>query len=170
MIKILLSLFTTAALLISCGNQGKKADTAKSGTSSAAEKVTFASLTENPGNYVGKTISVEGKVVHVCTMSGKKLFITGENPDIRLYVEAGEAMPRFPVELLGNQIEVEGTITRISAAGMNEGNSMSPSATDEVTPDTKAMGADTCETGKALAAQPVLSDLMMVYSRHTVLK
>ncbi len=33
----------------------------------------FASLIENPGSYIGKTISVEGKVVHVCEITG--LFI-----------------------------------------------------------------------------------------------
>ena len=37
-----------------------------------ATKVEFASLIENPDNYVGKNIIVEGKVVHVCTETGKE--------------------------------------------------------------------------------------------------
>ena len=76
-------------------------------------KVEFASLVENPDSYVGKNIVVEGKVVHVCTESGKKLFIVGENPDISLFIAAGENMPKFPLELLGSQVIVEGTITKV---------------------------------------------------------
>ena len=34
----------------------------------------------------------------------------------------------------------------------------------------EAVGADTCETAKALASQPVLADLMMVYNKHTLVK
>ena len=79
-------------------------------------KVEFASLISDPSEYVGKNISVEGKVVHVCTHSGKKLFITGENPDVRLYIQAGEEMPKFPMELLGSEIVVEGTLTQPVAA------------------------------------------------------
>ncbi|MCK7474993.1 MAG: hypothetical protein MZV49_18975 [Rhodopseudomonas palustris] len=79
-------------------------------------KVEFASLISDPSGYVGKNISVEGKVVHVCTHSGKKLFITGENPDVRLYIQAGEEMPKFPMELLGSEIVVEGTLTQPVAA------------------------------------------------------
>ena len=41
-------------------------------------RVEFASLIANPENYVGKNIIVEGKVVHVCTETGKKMFIVGE--------------------------------------------------------------------------------------------
>lgn len=161
MIRKLFSLLVLTLIISSCGNTGKKEVTKKSEAAEGASTVEFAALMENPGNYVGKMISVEGKVVHVCTMSGKKLFITGENPDVRLYVQAGEEMPKFPMELLGSEIVVEGTLTQVTAAlpaeGMNKGAAQVP-------------GADTCETAKALASQPVLSDLMMIYNKHTLVK
>lgn len=161
MVRKLFSLLVLTLIISSCGNTGKKEVTNKSEATQGASTVEFAALMENPGNYVGKMISVEGKVVHVCTMSGKKLFITGENPDVRLYVQAGEEMPKFPMELLGSEIVVEGTLTQVSATlpaeGMNEGVARVP-------------GADTCETAKALASQPVLSDLMMIYNKHTLVK
>ena len=104
-------------------------------------------------------------------MSGKKLFITGENPDVRLYVQAGEEMPKFPMELLGSEIVVEGTLTQPVAAAMAEGEGM-PQGEGMKTGEgmAKTAGADTCETAKALASQPVLSDLMMIYNKHSVVK
>ena len=79
-------------------------------------KVEFDSLIANPENYIGKTISIEGKVVHVCTETGKKMFITGHNPDVRLYVAAGDKISKFPMELLGSEITVEGLITKAPGA------------------------------------------------------
>jgi hypothetical protein len=171
MIRRFFSLFILTFFIYSCGNTGKKEVTSKAEGSSETSKVEFASLIENPENYIGKTISVEGKVVHVCIHSGKKLFLTGENPDVRLYVQAGEEMPKFPMELLGSEIVVEGTLTQVPATEMAEGEGMQTGdgmKEGEVT--AKAVGADTCETAKALASQPVLADLMMIYSKHTVVK
>ncbi len=165
MIRKTIAFVIVAAFMASCGNTGKKEVTAKADAREGAVKVEFASLIENPENYIGKEISVEGKVVHVCKHSGKKLFITGENPDIRLYVSAGEEMPKFPMELLGSEIVVEGTLTKAEAGAMMEGEGMQAAGE---TPD--VFKGDTCETEKALAGQPVLSELMMVYNKHTLVK
>lgn len=163
MIRRLLSLAFAATIIAGCGNSGKKNVTTSTESANNGAKVEFASLVENPGSYIGKTISVEGKVVHVCTMSGKKLFITGENPDIRLYVQAGENMPKFPMELLGSEIVVEGTLTSATASGMG----MEMKAGEVTAP---MVSSDTCETAKAMAAQPVLADLMMIYNKHEIIK
>jgi len=163
MFRKFLSLAFTAVLIAGCGNSGSKNISSSPETADNGTKVEFTSLIEDPGSFLGKTISVEGKVVHVCTMSGKKLFITGENPDIRLYVQAGENMPKFPMELLGSKIVVEGTLTNAAGSGMGmEMHSMEGTAT--------IAAADTCETAKAMAAQPVLADLMMIYNKHEVIK
>lgn len=162
--RVFLFLIVTLFIL-SCGNTGKKEAGLKPEGTDGTTRVEFASLIENPGDYVGKTISVEGKVVHVCTMSGKKLFITGENPDVRLYVQAGEEMPKFPMELLGSEVVVEGTLTPVGATGMG-GEGVMHSGEGIA----KSAGADTCETEKALAKQTALADLMMVYNKHEVVK
>jgi hypothetical protein len=170
MLKKIISLSIIAMLVLSCGNKAKKAEPQSAGGSEPV-KVEFASLIANPSEYVGKNISVEGKVVHVCTQSGKKLFITGENPDVRLYVQAGEEMPKFPMELLGSEIVVEGTLTQPVAAAMAEGEGMAQGeGMMKGEGMAKTAGADTCETAKALASQPVLADLMMIYNKHSVVK
>ncbi|MFH0843476.1 MAG: hypothetical protein V1903_12775 [Bacteroidota bacterium] len=165
MVKKTLTLLFAAALLASCGNTGKKEAALKTEEQTGAVKVEFASLIENPENYIGKEISVEGKVVHVCMHSGKKLFITGDNPDIRLYVQAGEEMPKFPTELLGSEIVVEGTLTRAQATAMAEGEGMHAGGGSADMAE-----GDSCVTETALAAQTALAELMMVYNKHTLVK
>lgn len=160
MIKRLFLLALTIALVTSCGNSGKKESSVKSEGANPALKVEFASLVANPDNYIGKTIIIEGKVVHVCTETGKKMFLTGENPDVRLYVAAGENISRFPMELLGSEISVEGVITRKPLAGAGNEMNMEKNQT--------AMTGDSCETEKAVAGQPSISDIIMEYKSHTV--
>ena len=162
MIRRVFSILVVSAIISSCGNTGKKEVSSKAEGTSETVKVEFASLVENPDSFIGKEISVEGKVVHVCAMSGKKMFIVGENPDIRLYIEAGEEMAKFPMELLGSEIIVEGKLVKATAGAMEGEGMMKGEGAGK-----KAAG-DSCETETALAAQPVLADLMMIYSKHSV--
>ncbi|HLN20141.1 MAG TPA: hypothetical protein VK213_03575 [Bacteroidales bacterium] len=157
MIRKFLSLVSVVFIISACGNQGKNEAALKSGD---ASKVEFASLAENPDAYIGKNIVVEGKVVHVCMETGKKLFITGDNPDIMLYIQAGENMPKFPLDLMGSTVEVEGTIT-IPAAGMQESHGMKESGG-------MTQMSDSCSTESALSKQTALADIMMEYKSHSV--
>ena len=161
MIRRIFSFIIIAALISSCGNTGKKEVSTNAEGSENSTKVEFASLIENPDNYMNKSIIVEGKVVHVCTMSGKKLFIVGDNPDVRLFIAAGEDMPKFPMELLGSEVVVEGLITKVAGPSMGEGMNAMEGGSD-------AAMADSCETETALAAQVALADIVMEYKSHTV--
>lgn len=164
MIRRLLSLVIFAAVISSCGNTVK--NDAKAGNTGDAVNVEFASLVENPTGYMGKTISVEGKVVHVCTHSGKKLFIVGENPDVRLYIQAGENMPKFPMDLLGSNVLVEGIMTKIGGTASAEGVALA--GTETTMKHDASMVADTCETATALSTQVALADVVMEYKSHIV--
>jgi len=166
MIRRIFSFVIIAAVLSACGNKGKKEATSATEGTENAVKVEFTSLVENPDNFVGKNIIVEGKVVHVCTESGKKLFIVGENPDVRLYIAAGENMPKFPLELLGSEVTVEGTITKVGGAPeMPAGEKHAAMMAENAA---KPMAADTCETETALAKQSSLANIIMDYKSHTV--
>jgi len=167
MVKRLFLIMLTAALLTSCGNTGKKVASTKIGESESGTKVEFASLIANPESYIGKNIVVEGKVVHVCTETGKKLFIVGENPDIRLYVAAGENISKFPMELLGNNITVEGVITRVGGPAIAENSTETKRMCETASAEgeTKKMN---CETETALADQQSLANIIMEYKTHTV--
>jgi hypothetical protein len=170
MIRRIISFVIVAAVISSCGNTGKKDVSSKAERSETGLKVEFASLIENPDSYVGKNIVVEGKVVHVCTETGKKMFIVGENPDVRLYVAAGENISKFPMELLGSEVVVEGTITRVGgpAIAANESMTKGMEGMHKAEEAAKMMGSDSCETETALAGQPSLSNIIMEYKSHTV--
>jgi hypothetical protein len=190
MIKRIIPIVIAALLVTSCGNKSGKEISA----GDKAVKVEFASLVSNPADYIDKNIVVEGKVVHVCRETGKKLFIVGENPDVRLYISAGENMPKFPLELLGNNISVEGRLERVVTADKPAEETMVASLETAACCDSAkqtAMGcaatcdsskmvitaeagsaktAAECETEAALAKQTVLGDLMMIYNKHEVVK
>lgn len=166
MIKRIFSFVIIAALVASCGNGSQKEASSKA---EAGAKVEFASLVENPDSYVGKSIVVEGKVIHVCTQSGKKLFIVGANPDISLFIAAGEDMPKFPMELMGSTVAVEGVITKVggaevaSAEAATTGTAVAKHAEGE-----KMAAGDSCVTEKNLSAQASLSNIVMEYKSHVV--
>lgn len=166
MIRTLLSFFVAALIVTSCNNSGQKVNSSKSDGTAGPINVEFTALTENPDEYVGKEISVEGKVVHVCMHSGKKLFITGENPDIRLYIQAGEEMPKFPTELLGSEVKVQGVLTKIETVSVQPVSGMNAAEGEAAAPANK----EACVTEQAVAGQAVLSDMMMVYNTHSVIK
>lgn len=163
MIRKLFSLLFIATVISSCGNTGKKeASAVDEGT---AVKVEFTSLIENPDNYLNKNMIIQGKVVHVCPHTGKKMFIVGENPDLRLYIEAGEESAKFPMELLGSVISVEGKLTRMVTPEKPAGEMTM--AKDSGSTGMTATG-EACETEAAVAAQPVLADLVLTYKSHEV--
>ena len=177
MIKNLFGLLLISVFVISCGNSGntKKAE-------AAPEEVLFAALIENPAQFENKEITVTGKVVHVCTNSGKKMFIVGDDPDTRLFITAGDDIPKFPMELLGSEISVTGTFA-LSQPGdkMGEGEGEGKMQEAEVTEASEAgeaemgnaEGADTasaedCETEAAVAKQAALSNYVLHYKSHIV--
>ena len=185
MIKKILSLAITVLLVSSCGN--------KTGSDKTV-KVEFASLIENPANYIDKNIKVEGKVVMVCPHSGKEMFIVGKDPAIMLKIASGENSPKFPTELMGSTISVEGRLERANSAetpseeardttmekasccgdsakmGMKKASCCGDSAKMGMENADSVKKAAMCKTEAALAKQSSLSDLMMIYNKHEVVK
>ena len=171
MIKKILSLAITVLLVSSCGN--------KTGSDKTV-KVEFASLIENPANYIDKNIKVEGKVVMVCPHSGKEMFIVGKYPAIMLKIASGENSPKFPTELMGSTISVEGRLERANSAEtpseevrditMEKASCCGDSAKMGMENADTVKKAAMCKTEAALSKQSSLSDLMMIYNKHEVVK
>ena len=113
MIRKLGVVLTVLMLVAGCSQQGGKIE---------AESVTLAELTANTGEYVGKVVEVSGTVNHVCRVSGKKLFITGDSPGQRFKVDAGAGIGTFDIALEGSDVRVVGLIEeqRVDAAYLNE--------------------------------------------------
>jgi len=170
MLKNLLAIITLAALLTSCGSgDGEKKK--EGATDEAVAAIEFATLIDAPEDYLDKEITLEGSVVHVCKHSGKKMFIVGENPDIRLHISAGEEVPKFPVEMEGSVIAVTGKLGKIVAAAPKpegeEHKEGEEKEGEEKEVKAVAITADEdCATEVAVAEQPVLADYVLHYVAH----
>jgi len=87
-----------------------------------------------------------------------------------LFIAAGENMPKFPMELLGSEIVVEGTITRLGLPAMGAGDDHQGMGKGMLAMESgaKTIPGDSCVTETALAAQSSLANMVMEYKRHTV--
>ena len=113
--KQLLSLALIAVLFTACG-QKNEAD------ADAAKVMTVSQLLENPEPYIGKEVTLEGTVTHVCKHGGRRIHITDLEPNVKIRIEAPEDMPSFARELEGSDVVVKAILreTRIDAAYLDE--------------------------------------------------
>jgi hypothetical protein len=97
-------------LVVSCGQQGNK--TVDSGEDKTSE-VTVEELLADASPFVERSVSIKGRVVHVCRHGGQRLFIVGEDGEDRFRITVGENIPEFNVELEGSKIEVNGIVKEL---------------------------------------------------------
>jgi hypothetical protein len=85
--------------------------------------LTIQEFNQNPDEYVGKQIVIEGTVTHVCKHSGKRMFIgAGEELDETLQIKSSDEIAAFDVEYEGSDVFVTGTVDefRIDEAYLSE--------------------------------------------------
>jgi hypothetical protein len=80
---------------------------------SLKEKTSISKILEQPEEYVGKTVLVEGEILEVCAMAGcwMELKSDVENQKVKIKVKDGDIV--FPVEAKGKSALVEGTVYKI---------------------------------------------------------
>ena len=101
--KTFILLFAVAFVLFACKQEEKPAEQVK--------KVTLEEINSNKFEYKGGEVEVEGLVVHVCSHSGKKMFIAkAEDPEMKLQILTSEAISAFPKDLEGIKVKVVGTL------------------------------------------------------------
>jgi hypothetical protein len=99
--KFFLIFFITILLLVSCATEK---------TDQLQEQLDVATITEDAVDYVGKTVSLTGTVVHVCKHGGKRMFIIGEDPEKRFKITAGPDVGTFDIALEGSDVLVTGLL------------------------------------------------------------
>ncbi len=114
MIKKIALIFTFAGLILAAQViYAQDKITSKPQDVSASTEVVMIKPVDFPdkaGDIVGKTVEIEGLVVHVCKHGGKKMFIVGENPDIRVKITATDKVSVFEPELEGSNVVVQGIV------------------------------------------------------------
>jgi len=112
MIKRLLVLFVISVFFVSCGSKSGPVNEEK-----AAEVeipvLSVADFKDEGENFVGENVIIEGTVVHVCQHGGKRMFLIGEDPDVRMKVTVGNDIPSFEVELEGSDVVVYGFVDEL---------------------------------------------------------
>jgi hypothetical protein len=80
---------------------------------SLSEKTKISDIINNPEDFVGKTVLVEGEVLDVCSAAGcwMELKSDAENGKIKIKVRDGDIV--FPMAAKGKKALVEGTVYKI---------------------------------------------------------
>ena len=109
MIKKVLGMLAITGLLISCGNKEQK----KEAFEKEITKVTVDQVMADIQSYVDKDIVIAGTVNHVCSHSGKRMFIMGEDPDVAIKITPNDEIGVFEKELEGNHVIVTGVVNEL---------------------------------------------------------
>jgi len=83
--------------------------------------VALADFNDKAESLLGKEVILEGTVVHVCQHGGKKMFITADDPDIRIKITSGEENISFDTELEGSYVSVHGIVETVEAEEVGKG-------------------------------------------------
>ena len=81
-------------LIIGCNTKSDQ-------TTEEVTEVTVAQALQQADQLVNKALKLKGTVVHVCKHSGKRMFVTGENPEEQLKITVGADIGAFDVSLEG---------------------------------------------------------------------
>jgi len=96
------------------------ADTARYGNGVSLEKSTpVADLLAHPGDYIGKTVRVDGIITGVCKKRGCWIQISDEEGHgVRIKVEDGVIV--FPADSMGKHASAEGVFNGIPVAALQK--------------------------------------------------
>ena len=128
MYKNLLMILVAVVFLMSCGEQNTTSQDEQTTTQEeevvvvSPTVVTLAEFSEKAEALLNQEIILEGNVIHVCKHGGKKMFITADDPDVRIKIITGEETAAFEPELEGSYIKVLGIVTNVEdeTAGQGE--------------------------------------------------
>jgi hypothetical protein len=78
-----------------------------------AEIVKISQLLDRPGEYVGKTVRVEGLVTDVCPRRGCWMNIGGDREFETMRIKVDDGVIVFPLDAKGKHAVAEGVFTKI---------------------------------------------------------
>lgn len=90
-----------------------------------SEKTKISKIVENPENYVGKKVLVEGTVVNVCKKRGCWIELASDKEFETIRVKVQDGVIVFPMEAKGKTAVVEGEVysfdyeTEVECSGEN---------------------------------------------------
>lgn len=105
------TLLFIALVLFSCGTKKQKEN--QETTTNKLTAISVDKILSNTSDYVNKEVMVEGLVNHVCSHSGKRMFVLGENPDNALKITPNNKIGIFDKKLEGNTVIIKGVLKEL---------------------------------------------------------
>jgi hypothetical protein len=104
-----LVLIVILTFVISCGNKTAKVQ------SEEPDQIilTVYNFDSLAPQFVGKEITINGTVDHVCRETGKRMFLVQGDSGLRVKVTTGDKISAFDVALEGSEVTVEGIIDEL---------------------------------------------------------
>jgi hypothetical protein len=109
--KVILAISILLVIHYSCSSPNKKP--ANENLSEDLSELTVDNFSGQFEDYIGKEVTISGKVTHVCRHGGQKLFITGEDSSKTVRITTGENIPEFDISLEGSMIVVKGIVKEL---------------------------------------------------------
>lgn len=120
----LITLLTVAAFFtISCNNaKTNKTEVTEQKTEECGPSISVDSFLVVAAENIGKELTVQGTIDHVCKHGGKRVKIFSNCPSKSIHGEASEEIGAFKAELEGSDVCLTGTVleTRIDLAYVDE--------------------------------------------------
>ena len=104
--KKVLFLMSIAAIFAACGGSNNKVD-------NAASELNVDQLMEKAETHIGKVVTVNGIIDHVCAHGGGKMFMVCEAGTNKLKVEPAGDLQAFNSEMEGSKYSVTGTLEEL---------------------------------------------------------
>lgn len=142
--KNVLSLIAIIAIfLVSCNQESNQPQKEES----TNKILNVKDLNNDDFEYKSGEVSVEGLCVHVCSHSGKKMFIVGDDENDRLQILTSDKISVFDKNLEGSKVVVSGTLEEEKVT-----------ADDVAQMESEIMKEDP-KTGKMCAAEEDMKDI-----------
>jgi len=107
---------------------------------SLKEKTSISEILENPEEFVGKKVLVEGNVVGVCEKRGCWIDLSGDKEFEKIKIKVNDGEIVFPLEVKGKKALVEGEVYSLEVEKKSD---CSGKCNDE-----KKKNEEECEHGK----------------------
>jgi len=107
------SLLVILALVLAAGTSLAEDRTFGKGVSDPADVTPISTLLADPGEYLGKTVRVEGPVIGVCKARGCWMDLASDKEfqSLQIKVEDGEIV--FPMDIMGQTAVAEGVFSAL---------------------------------------------------------
>lgn len=104
--------FTVILLLVAVGSAHGKTEIFGSGVT-IKENTPVSAILDNPEEYVGKRVRIEGMILEVCAKRGCWVYLAGDRQGEKIQVKVEDGEIVFPMSLSGRMGAVEGIVEEL---------------------------------------------------------